>query len=138
MMTLSDSLEMHMHGNALYVDIDIWNADTKDFNTAFLTFDTGATVTTISNTILEALGYDTSKGREQRITTGSGIAIVREISVDKLRIGTNYILEDVTVYGHDFPDESFSTGVIGLNVLSQFDILLKFSSRIINLAKIEN
>ena len=85
---------------------------------------------------LEALGYDTSKGRIQKITTGSGVAIVREIAVEKLRIGANYVLDDVKVYAHDFPDESFSTGVIGLNVLSQFDILLKISSRIINIAKL--
>jgi predicted aspartyl protease len=118
------------------VDIDIWNTDTKDFNTAFLTFDTGATVTTISNTILEALGYDVSKGKEQKITTGSGVAIVREITVDALRIGINYTLENVKVYAHKFPDESFSTGVLGLNVISQFDILLGFSNRLINLSKI--
>jgi len=137
MMMLSDSLKMHILGNALYVDIDIWNAGTQEFNTAFLTFDTGATVTTISTTILDALGYDTSKGKEEKITTGSGVATVREITVDKFRIGTNYILDNVKVYAHDFPDESFSTGVLGLNVISQFDILLRFSSKLINLAKIE-
>ena len=136
MMMLSDSLKMHILGNALYVDIDIWNTGTQEFNTAFLTFDTGATVTTISGTILDALGYDTSKGKDEKITTGSGVAIVREITVDKFRIGTNYILDDVKVYAHDFPDESFSTGVLGFNVISQFDILLRFSSKLINLARI--
>jgi len=131
-----DTLKMHILGSALYVDIDIWNTHEKEFNTAFLTFDTGATVTTISSTILSALGYDITKGKKQKITTGSGVATVMEIMVDKLRIGAKYTLEDVKVYAHDFPDESFSTGVIGLNVLSQFDILLQFSIKQINFSKI--
>ena len=135
-MMLSDSLKMHILGSALYVDIDIWNANEKDFNSIFLTFDTGATVTTISSKVLSALGYDTTKGKEHYITTGSGVATVREIKVDKLMIGTNFILEDVKVYAHNFPDESFSIGVVGLNVLSLFDIMLLFSKKLINLVKI--
>jgi len=136
MMMDCDSLKMHILGSALYVDIDIWNASTEEYNTAFLTFDTGATVTTISSDILVALGYDVSKGNEHKITTGSGLAIVREVKVDRIRIGTNFILDDIKVYAHDFPDESFSTGVVGLNVLSQFDILLRFSSDMIVFSKI--
>ena len=136
MMIGSDSLKMHILGSALYVDIDIWNATTKEYNTAFLTFDTGATVTTISCDILTALGYDISRGTEQKITTGSGVATVKEITIDKLKIGTNYTLKDVKVYAHEFPDESFSTGVIGLNVLSQFDIHLSFSSKLISFSRI--
>jgi len=35
MMIESDTLKMHILGSALYVDIDIWNAETEEFNTAF-------------------------------------------------------------------------------------------------------
>jgi hypothetical protein len=35
----------------------------------------------------------------------------------------------VEVYGHMFPEESFSLGVLGLNVLKQFDIELLFSTK---------
>jgi len=101
-----------------------------------LTFDTGATVTTISSEILSRLGYDIASGKVQKITTGSGVAHLREIIVDKLMLG-KLELKDVKVYAHDFPDECFTTGVIGLNVLSQFDILLSFSKKIISLAKID-
>ena len=136
MIMMFDSLKMHILGSALYVDVCIWNASKKEFNSIFLTFDTGATVTTISHEALNALGYDTSKGMERMITTGSGVAAVREITVEKLKLGINYTLDDVMVYAHDFPDESFSIGVIGLNVLSQFDIFLRFSGKTINLYKI--
>jgi len=137
MIMFSDSLDMHILGDALYVDIDIWDTNAKEYEAAFLTFDTGATVTTISSTALEALGYDISTGREHKITTGSGVATVREVTVDKLRIGSHYVLENVKVYAHTFPDECFTMGVVGLNVLSQFDILLSFRNKIIKLAKID-
>ena len=126
-----DNLKMQFLGGTLYVDIEIWDARTKEFKTAFLNFDTGATVTAISADVLDELGYDTSNGKSVKITTASGTATVQEVIIKKLRIGTNYTLEYVKVYAHNFPDESFMTGVIGLNVLSQFDIMLVFSSKII-------
>jgi predicted aspartyl protease len=133
----SNSLKMHILGNALYVDVDIWNKYESDFNASFLTFDTGATITTISSTVLESIGYDVSNGTERQITTGSGTATVREITVDKLRLGANCIIDNVKVYAHNFPDECFTIGVLGLNVLALFDIQLKFSCKLINLAKIQ-
>jgi len=133
----SNSLKMHILGDALYVDIGIWDINKQKYDKAFLTFDTGATVTTISSGALESLGYDVSKGREHRITTGSGVATVKEVTVTKLRIGTSCVLENVKVYAHTFPDECFTMGVIGLNVLSQFEILLSFRNKVIKLAKIE-
>jgi len=134
-MMLTDTLQMHTIGGALYVYVDIWNSNEQDFSTALLTFDTGATVTTISSTVIDALGYDISNGKKQIITTDSGVAIVQEITVDKLKIGTSHTLDDVKVYVHDFPDESFTIGVIGFNVLSQFDMMLSFSSKLINFVK---
>jgi len=38
-----------------------------------------------------------------------------------------YEINDVLVYAHTFPQESFSTGVLGLNVLSLFYVNLLFS-----------
>ena len=35
-------------------------------------------------------------------------------------------LSDVEAYGLKFPEESFSMGVIGLNILRHFDIQLNF------------
>lgn len=38
---------------------------------------------------------------------------------------------------HTFPEESFSLGVIGMNVIDKFDIEMLFSKRLINLIMIE-
>ena len=128
-------IDMSILGGALYVDIPLWDTSAQKLRNTFLTFDTGATVTTISTDILVRLGYDVAGGKTQKITTGSGTAYVREVIVGKIKLGSETI-ENVLVYAHDFPDESYSTGVIGLNVLSLFDICLLFSKRQIEITKI--
>ena len=75
-----------------------------------------------------------SSGNIEQIATASGVEHVRETTVDKIRLG-GCELTDVKVYAHTFPAEGFSTGVIGLNVLSQFDINLLFSQKLIEMRK---
>ena len=128
-------LDMHTYSGPLFIDVDVWDKKKNRFKTGMLTFDTGATVTTISKEVLHHLGYDVQNGKVQRITTASGIEYVREVVVDKIRLG-DIEIENVTAYAHNFPEEGFSTGVIGLNILSKFDISLLFSRRIIELTRI--
>lgn len=130
-------LDMHTVSNALFVYVDLWNKDTNRYNKGLLTFDTGATFTTISKDILFDLGYNVTDGKPQRIATASGVEYVREVVVDKIRLG-QCELEKIVVYAHSFPEEGFSTGVIGLNVLSLFDINLLFSCQRIELEKIND
>ena len=129
------SIEMVFMGNTLFADVKLWDKTANCFSNTLLTFDTGASVTTISKDILYELGYDINSGNVHKISTASGIEYVREVNIDKIRIG-DFELENVTVYAHAFPAEGFSTGVVGLNVLSQFDINLKFSKKLIELEKI--
>ena len=129
------SIEMVCLGSHLFADVKLWDRTANSFANTLLTFDTGASVTTISKDILCDLGYDINCGNIQKISTASGIEYVREVIIDKIRIG-DFELENVNVYAHAFPEESFSIGVIGLNVLSLFDINLKFSKKLIELEKI--
>jgi predicted aspartyl protease len=67
---------------------------------------------------------DTNK--KSRITTASGVEYVAEITAEKIKIG-NIELSDIRIHGHTFPQESFATGVVGMNVLKLFDLWLLFS-----------
>ena len=69
------------------------------------------------------------------MTTASGVEYVDEMTVDKIKIAS-YELFDVNVYAHTFPQESFSNGVVGINVLSRFDLNLLFSRGILRLIPI--
>lgn len=93
-----------------------------------IVFDTGASVTTISKSILRDAGYEFNPNEIAFITTASGQAKVNIVTVPTLKIG-NQMLEDVTVYAHDFPQESRAVAVLGLNVISQFNTTLDFKNK---------
>ena len=121
-------VEMRLDGNNLSVYVSFWDKLKQKYRKGLLIFDTGASVTTISKDALFDLGYDVVNGKTHKITTASGVEYVKEVTLDKVRIG-GCELKNVTVYAHTFPEESFTTGVLGLNVLSQFDINMLFSKR---------
>ena len=122
-------------GSHLSIDVDFWSRLKTRFIGGFFTFDTGAAVTTISKSILYDLGYNIGDGKTQVISTASGTEYVKEVVIDKIRIG-DIVLENILVYAHTFPDECATSGVIGLNVLSMFDINLLFSKRLIELTRL--
>jgi len=131
------SVKMDISGGSLLVGIRLWSIIENRYRWAYLTFDTGASITTISPEILYQLGYDPLDKRKAVITTASGVERVSCFKLVKLKIG-GIELYDVDVYAHKFPEECFSIGVIGLNVLRCFDIELLFSQNIIKLKMIDD
>ena len=128
------SVKMDTFGGALLIAVKMWDKFEMKYRWAYLTFDTGATVTTISPEILYQLGYEPVGINETTITTASDVIRVSQFKMDKMMIG-DIELTDVDVYAHKFPEESFSLGVVGLNILKYFDIELLFSKQIINLKR---
>ena len=121
-------ISMEPMGNMVMLDVELWSKKVNRFRNMMVVFDTGASVTTISKDILYQLGYDVSTCEKARITTASGIAYVDVVKLEKLKLGT-LTLENVEVYAHTFPEESFSLGVIGLNVISKYRVTLDFRER---------
>jgi clan AA aspartic protease (TIGR02281 family) len=119
---------MDLTGDLLMMEVGLWSRRIDNFKYAFITVDTGASVTTISKEILHQLGYEPMLGDKKRIVTASGIEYVERFNIEKIKLG-KIELSNVEVYGHIFPEESFSLGLIGLNVLRQFDIELLFSKK---------
>jgi clan AA aspartic protease (TIGR02281 family) len=118
----------------IMIDVRLWNRNTNDYSKMMITLDTGASVTTISTDLLHSIGYDTTGGKECRIITASGVEYVKSVYLDKIKIGS-FEIENVIAYAHTFPESSFSLGVLGLNVLRQFDINLLFSKNEIEFTK---
>ena len=128
-------IKMDIFGGSLFVAARLWSRVENKYRWVYLTFDTGASVTTVSPEILYQLGYEPSDKNKITMTTASGIEHVVRFKLDKLKVG-DIEIEDVEVYAHKFPEECFSIGVVGLNVLQSFDIELLFSKNIIKLKKI--
>ena len=126
---------MDLFSGLVMTDIELWNKSKNQYNVMTIVLDTGAHVTTISKDILFRAGYDIFAGATKRITTASDIEYVKEITVDRIRLGS-YEIYDVLVHAHTFQQESFATGVLGLNVLSMFDVNLLFSKHMIELTVI--
>ena len=116
-------LPMVSFSNLIMVDISVWHKEKQKLVNMLITCDTGASVTTISNDLLQRLGYETTAGITKRITTASTVNYVKSVMVDKFVIGKSekVQLSDIEVYAHTFPEESFSSGVLGLNFFSMFD-----------------
>ena len=132
---MTNSLDMYMTGNHISIPVEIWNKIIDDYSVGLLVFDTGASITIISENILNDIGCDVTNGRSHKIITASGVEFVKEVTLEKIRLG-EFELENVTAYAHTFPEEIFTIGVIGLDILSQFDINILFSKRLIELTGI--
>jgi len=128
-------LKMDLFSGLLMSDIEIWNKRKNSYSDFSIVIDTGASITTISKDVLFRAGYDVMSGNVVRITTASGVEYVREVFVDKVRLDVIEI-DNILVYAHTFPQESFSSGVLGLNVLSLFDVSMLFSEKSIELTEI--
>ena len=133
---MTNSLKMHMTGNHISVTVDIWNKIADKYDFGLLVFDTGASVTIISEKILNYIGYDVTNSKSHKLITASGVEFAKEVILDRIRLG-EFELENVTAYAHTFPEEIYTIGVIGLDILSQFDINILFSKRLIELTRVK-
>ena len=127
-------VKMDMFGGALQIGVRLWSKAQRKYRWTYLTLDTGASVTVVSPEILYQLGYDPLSDKAT-MTTASGVERVRRFKLEKMVIG-DIEIDDVEVYAHKFPEECFSIGVVGLNVLRLFDIELLFSKGIIKLKRL--
>ena len=121
-------MDMSLFSGSLLVDVKLWSKKVNAYKTVSLTLDTGASITVISSDILFRLGYDVALGKDKVITTASDVIYVKEIAVENFKMG-NYEAGEMKFYAHSFPSENFTCGVIGLDILSRFDINLLFSKR---------
>jgi len=129
------TLKMDLFTGLVMSYIKIWNKEIDSYSPMYIAIDTGASITTLSKDVLYLAGYDVTGGVSKRITTASGVEYVKEVVIDKLMLG-RIVLNDVMVYAHTFPQESFSSGVLGINVLSLFDVNFLFSKQLIELTMI--
>ena len=123
---MNNIVKINMYNDIPMIDIYLWDVNKRIYRNMLVVLDTGASVTTLSKDILYTLGYEVGSKKKTRVTTASGVEYVAEIIAEKVRIGSME-LENVKLYGHTFPQESFAVGVVGMNVLKYFDIHLLFS-----------
>ncbi|GHS92851.1 hypothetical protein FACS1894139_13300 [Planctomycetales bacterium] len=131
---MKTSVAMTAFGNLFVSNVLVWSAARKKYEPIFLAWDTGASVTTISASALKILGYDLGGKKRDAIITASGRETVKVLTLDKIKIAA-IELSNVEVRAHEFPRESFLVGVIGLNVMRDFDVNFVFSRGVVELTQ---
>mgnify|MGYP000857563117 CR=1 FL=1 len=83
--------------------------------------DTACSITTISPSILDDLGYEARSGiRRTTVTTALGEEPGYLLRVSEI-MALGHTLNDLVVHVHDLAENSGVTGLIGLNFLNQFN-----------------
>ena len=98
-----------------------------------MALDTGATYVMVPRHVLEALGYDPRKSRNQlSLTTASGTEKALVVRLDRLRVLGKTVAR-VPAICHDLPRQSPVDGLLGLSFLKWFDVDLHFRTGRLNL-----
>jgi clan AA aspartic protease (TIGR02281 family) len=104
---------------AMFADVEFWNGIDHNYYSATLLLDTGATVTTISESALKRLGCSISE-KTISIRTAIGYGSVLKAKAAKLRIAS-FEFADMDVHAHVFPDSCDFDGVLGMDILGGFN-----------------
>jgi clan AA aspartic protease (TIGR02281 family) len=105
----------------------------RDAKPLKMILDTGATITTIPNEIAIAIGCDPAKStRRIELITASGTEYAPVITVPKVEF-LGITLHKVEAICHNLPPQSLGSGLLGLNILKNFDVLLKFRAKILEI-----
>lgn len=100
-----------------------------------MVLDTGASITTIPMEAAIAIGCDPAKSKKRiEMITASGTEYAPVVVIPRLRF-FSFELKDVEVICHNLPPQATVSGLLGLNVLKNFDIFLKFRSKILEITK---
>jgi len=124
-------------GKLILLDVGVVSADEAWTFYVPVALDTGATVTVLPADILRDLGYDPAHPKlpRMRIITGSGVEYAPCVPVKRLIVGGEEI-KQLDVLCHDLPAEAGVDGLLGLNVLKNFDFTVEYSSGRIHFKRI--
>lgn len=114
---------------SVVIETQIWNNSLKKFSDCYMVFDTGAYMTALDTKLALRSGYSL-KGAKEVSVMGigkSGIPAKRIVIPELILGGTNLgpILADVL----DFPEESNTSAILGMNVIKHFKLTADFDDK---------
>lgn len=119
------------------IQIQIYDVNNRNYRSIPVFVDTGASISLIPPQRLLDLGYNLTNATQRHLTTASEVVKVLSVTVTKITAIKQSVENiEVTCFepGADIPEELVSTGLLGMNFLSQFDNLnISFSRRTISL-----
>jgi predicted aspartyl protease len=118
------STSFNPHGRLIVVETRIWGSGGD--RVLRLALDTGASTTLINPAILVAIGHDpTTAPQRVQITTGSGVAFVPLLSIDRIgALGQTRI--NFPILCHTLPSTATIDGLLGLDFLRDRRLTIDF------------
>ena len=129
-----EKLDIRLIKGILFAHIDFWSIRDNDYFTMLFLIDTGAEATTFSHYALEMLGYSIDVNKPVTVRTGGGITTAYEVAIPKIKIG-DIELTDITANSNKYLDDFEMDGIIGMNVLMQFNFCVNFDENIMLLER---
>lgn len=125
---------LNLQDNVLLLNVSLRSKNT--IRTIKMVLDTGASITTIPHETALAIGIDPALSRKKiEVITASATVYVPVVIVPKL-IFLGFSLENVDVLCLDLPpSHARASGLLGLNVLKNFNISLRFKSKIMEITR---
>ena len=100
-----------------------------------MVLDTGASLTTIPTEVALAIGLDPSKPKKRiEMITASGIEYVPVVMVPRIKL-LGFMLKNVEAVCLNLPPQGLVSGLLGLNILSKFNLRLVFLKKFLELSK---
>ena len=125
----SFKLKMERIGSLFYIKVGFYTLKTQKYDECWIGLDTGAETTTLARDLLYNLEYNVSDFPLTSVSTATQREYANKLNLEKLKLG-DIELNNIEVNALDF-ENSFIVGVLGLNVLTKFDVNFLFSQNII-------
>ena len=119
----------------IVIDCVIYGINNTNFRSISLVLDTGATISGIGENIAVELGYDPSQfDHFEEFATAGGTQELPMITVSQIDIaGSKY--KDFTLLCNRYFDDNYIDGVLGLDFLINYDILINFTNGYIQITE---
>ena len=113
-------LPVSFFANSVQISTEIWNNNLNKYSRCAMVFDTGASMTTIDETIIKRSGYS-AKSAEKIKVSGVGDADIPgyRVTLFNLKLG-GVELGPVLVDVISFPENGNIFAVLGMNIIKEF------------------
>jgi predicted aspartyl protease len=128
-----NQIEIRTRNNLVYADIPVWSATENKYLKAVMLIDTGANTTAFADSALKKLGCY-NEDRKTTVRTASGYVEVHIISLSKIQLGDTELC-DVETHAHSYLDDFHFDGILGMNVLRQFNLEINFDNSLLTINK---
>ncbi|ODS24471.1 hypothetical protein AB835_03240 [Candidatus Endobugula sertula] len=128
--TFESSVTLIKHANQFIVPVNLSGTDAQ------LLLDTGASITTISKVFFETMNSSSNMTYQssQYFLTANGKTNGDIYLLDTFTLG-NYTISNVSIAVLDYPTSNHSVGLLGMNILQQFQFEIDQKNSLINLRR---